>query len=193
MIKQSKMIGLMAFLFLSAFTACDDDNDDNGMPDPGAASYSFTVTGDVEFDAEGEVFFAAYYDPEFEEDIFLLNMMPKDDAADMNLMFIKGGSQPGTDTYPIVYHDEMEAGGFLEDAFVSRFNVTFEENDMPTIYFFEAEEGSITFEESGSDRVSGSFSYHAKGYNVMEEANELHIEISGTFDAAYADPGDPDF
>ncbi len=189
--KTNKTIGLLAFFFLFAFTACDDDNDDNGMPDPGATSYSFAVTGDVEFSAEGQAFFAAYYDPEFEEDIFLLNTLPEDGDITMNLMFIKAGGQPGTGSYPIVYHDEMEAGGFLEEAFVSRLSINIEGNDMPEIYFFEAEEGSITFEESGSSRVSGSFSYDASGYLVMEEDTELHVEITGAFDAAYAEPGEP--
>ncbi len=73
---------------------------------------------------------------------------------------------------------------------MSRLNINIEGDEMPVIYFFEAEEGTITFDQSSSNRVSGSFSYHATGYNVMEDHEELHVNVSGSFDAIGGDPGD---
>ncbi len=188
--KSNKILSLLALFFLFAATACDDDNDDNDMPNPDVSSYSFTVDGDVEFDAEGQAVFADYFDPEFDEDIFMLSMIPEDnDEVSMNLTFIKSGARPGTGTYPIEYHDEVEGGGFLEDAFVSMLSINIQDDEMPVIYFFEADEGTITFDQSSSTRVSGSFSYHATGYDVMEE-QELHVNVSGNFNAPRVDPGD---
>ncbi len=188
--KTNKTVSLLALFFLFAATACDDDNDDNDMPDPDVSGYSFTVDGDVEFDAEGQAVFADYFDPEFDEDLFTLSMIPEEnEGVIMNLSFIKSGSRPGTGTYPIEYHDEIEGDGFLEDAFAARLNINIEDDETPVIYLFEAEEGTITFDQSSSNRVSGNFSFHATGYDVMED-QELHVNVSGSFDAPRVDPGD---
>lgn len=189
MFGKSKMISLVAFTFLFAFTACDDDND---VPEPDEASFSMEVTGDMEIDLEGQVFYAAYHDPEYNESIFLLNMIPESESG-ANLMFIKAGDRPDTGPYPIVFHDEHEAGEFPEQAFVSRFSMQIQEGETPAMYFFEATEGTIIFEESSDAFVSGSFEYQATGGNVYDEEEDMQVEISGTFVAPRANIEDIDY
>ncbi len=188
MFGNSKIITLMAFTFLFAFTACDDNDD---VPEPDEAYFSMEVSGDMELELDGQVFYADYFDPEFSEDIFLLNMLPKTEQS-ANLMFIMRGGRPGTGSYPIVLHDEYEAGGFLDDAFVSKFSLQMEEGEVPAMYFFEATDGNIGFEESSDEFVSGSFEYEATGGNVHDETSDKEVVISGTFSAPRANVEDID-
>ena len=182
------MISLMAFTFLFAFTACDDNDD---VPEPDEAYFSMEVSGDMELELDGQVFYADYFDPEYSEDIFLLNMIPETEHS-ANLMFIMSGGRPGPGSYPIVFHDEHEAGEFLDDAFVSRFSLQMEDGEVPVMYFFEATDGTIIFEESSEAMVSGSFEYQATGGNVHDETSDKEVVISGTFSAPRANIEDID-
>ncbi len=185
MFGKRKMISLMAFTFLFAFTACDDNDDD--VPEPDEAQFSLEVSGDMELELEGDVIFSDVFDPEYDEHLFTLSMMPPTDLNTI-LTFIKGGSRPGTGSHPIVSHDENQ-GEFFDDAFVSWFNLQMGEGEGTVIYFFQPTGGEIVFEESSDDFVSGSFEYQAVGGNVHDETSEKDVVLSGTFAASRINTG----
>ncbi len=190
--KTNKFASLLALFFLFAVTACDDDNDnDNDLPTPDMANFSVSISGDMDYTAEGQSFFTTYFEPEYDDDIFIINMI-EGIASSFNLFFIKSGDQPGTGSYPVNNYDFAEDGELPLDAFVSAITIQLGDDETPDIYFLEAQDGFINFEESSTNRVRGSFEYVATGFHGQEPDTELQAEVSGDFNAMYAEPGGPD-
>ncbi len=187
--KTNKIIGLLAFFFMIAFTACDDDND-NDLDMPEMGSFSLSISGDMDYQTEGMAYFGHYYDPEFGEDIFIVSLAEGIETT-FNMFFIKSGDQPATGQHAVVSFDFEEDGDLPSDAFVSSITIQFDNNDAPEIYFLQAEAGSINIQESSNNRVNGSFEYDGTGFHTMVPEEELEISVSGEFDAIFADPGDP--
>ncbi len=187
--KTNKTVSLLALFFLFAVTACDDDND-NDVPAPDMASFSVSISGDLDYTTEGQAFFTTYFDPEFEDDLFIISMTEGMDT-NFSMSFMKSGDQPGTGVYPVVHFDFEEDDMLPGDALGSNMTIQVSDNDITEMYYMEAKDGSITFEESSGNRVRGSFEYEATGFNTQEPGTELQAEVSGTFDAMFAEPGEP--
>jgi len=177
--RSNKMISLLAFFFLFAVTACDDDDTDD-LPNPDMGVATIKITGDVELEFESYSIFGQDTDPDTGLDIFFIsNVTDEDQPGDM--LLATSGTQPDTGSFPIVFMNFED--GFPEDAFVSSVSYQMEDGEETQTYMFQSEQGTVTFDESGSSKVSGSFEFSATGMLIPGGEMDLEVEITGTFDA----------
>ncbi len=178
--RNNKMISLLALFFLFALTACDDDDTDD-LPDPGMGFATVHTTGDVELEFESHSIFGQDTDPDFGQEVFFISNI-RDEGQSGDMLLATSGTQPGTGSFPIAFFDFEEAE-FPEDAFVSTVTYQVGEGEDTQTYMFQSEQGTVTFNESGSSGVSGSFEFSATGMLIPAGEMDLEVEITGTFDA----------
>ncbi len=177
--RNNKRISLLAFFFLFAVTACDDDDTDD-LPDPDMGVATINITGDVELDFQSYSIFGQDTDSDTGLDIFFIsNVTDEDQPGDM--LLATSGTKPGTGSFPIVFMNFEDE--FPEDAFVSSVSYQMEDGEETQTYLFQSEQGTVTFDESGSSKVSGSFEFSATGMLIPGGEMDLEVEITGTFDA----------
>lgn len=165
------------------FTATEDRDLVAVFQPEDAVGFSVDITGDWEYssdgseDAENIAFFTEMTYEETGQDIFVLGL------AGINLGFLKGGDQPGTGTMNIGEMNMEDASEddytFSEDQFVaSMVNVT----DMGGQLFF-SDEGTIEITKSTGQEFEGTFDFTATGMDLSNPAEELEVQIQGSFTA----------
>lgn len=180
------LIGLMTL----AFSACSDDDDNGADPTPPGehATFTLTMSGDLEGTLGGLAIFGEISDPETEEDMFFISLVA--DEGGTSLGFFKLGGRPATTTYPIEGLDFEDLDDDLPFG-ETYFMVTMNTMHMDQMHMFASDEGSIAFDESSGNALSGVFDFTASGYSVEEPLLERNIVINGSFHAIEADDDPP--
>ncbi len=188
-----KLSYLLSFLMLLAFAACSDDDNDvpdpDPDPDPDPASFVITYSGDIEAEIEGTAYFGETTDDQTGEDIFAI-YLHSEDMDGTTLWFGIKGDQPEAGTFSIGMMDlDGHEVDWPENDFLSYGNMQY---DIAPMYMYFSHGGSITLEESGSERVIATFEMDAVGFSTDDPETELDIQISGSFHALPGEIPDPD-
>jgi hypothetical protein len=187
-IKIWKYVGVIALLV--AFVACDRDDDDiNDIPNDEIGRFEATMTGDVTAEFEGVAVFAQYQHIETDELFFTVGFGADNGSQIINIWFVRGGEFPGNDTYAVhsfeIEEMEDDLWFFDVDDFVS-FSLVQEQTNTGELEVYFSESGTITFELTEQNILTGDFSIDATGYRMnMTELSEeeLNISISASFNA----------
>ncbi len=182
---------LLSFLMLLGFAACSDDDNDvpDPDPDPDPASFVITYSGDIEAEIEGTAYFGETTDDATGEEIFAIHLH-SEDMDGTTLWFGKKGDQPDPGNFNIGTMDlDGHEVDWPDNDFLSYGNMQY---DIAPMYMYFSAGGSITLEESGSEKVIATFEMDAVGFSTDDPETELDIQISGSFHALPGEIPDPD-
>jgi hypothetical protein len=187
-------VGILALLV--AFVSCDRDDDDDDIPGNEIGRFEATVTGDITTEFNGVAVYALYQHIETDELFFTVGFGGNNGDYAINVWFVRGGDYPGNDTYGVVSFDQEEMEDdlwfFDVDEFVG-LSIVQDQEATQEIEVYFSESGTISFEMTGQNILTGEFDITVTGY-VMDlptkQDEELQISISGTFNAV---PGEVQF
>jgi hypothetical protein len=186
---------LFILLFVLSLSACkDDDEPDVVDKDPG--TYEVTVTGDTEGKFSGMALFSHGVDPDTDTEIFALMLSPTSQQG-ITILFAKSGSRPAKGTYPIKLldidwdDDDDDDWEFISTDFVAW---AFKGSEVEGGEWYFSKSGSITFNTSTPEKMSGGFDLSAMGIKISDEFEfeEIEAQFKGSFNAIYIDPNDFD-
>lgn len=201
LIKPSAFL-LLAIAFTFSLSACDsggsneEDDDDISEVDDGEAAVS--IDGDPSGSFDGYAYFFDVVDEEEGEPYFGLMLNNTDsETPGQSGQFIwiaRQSSRPSSGQYDFATIDE-ETTDLQSDQFVA-VALSIVEEDNTTAYYL-SHGGTLTITSSSDDRVAGSFSIEASGFQFnseTQENEEVDVTLEGTFDANPADTFvDPDW
>ncbi len=182
----SRLLALsMALVLPFAVTACGDDS--TGPDDQGTGTFSATVSGDVSDNFSGEAFFGEGTDPDTGETGWILWLTTSEsETTGKAVYFVREGSRPGTGTHSLANMENDE----LQPGVIGAMMIDYESESFSGV--FVSTGGSLVLNESGNDRMKGSFTIQATGFTVEAGAPvEASVTITGQFDGIGGDVAYP--
>jgi hypothetical protein len=188
----------LVILFITIF-ACSRDDDEEIVQDLEPGTFEATITGDVESVFEGVAIYTEYFNQETEEYFFTIGLGSTTDDEAASLWFVRSGEYPGEGTFNIQSFERAEldnAQWFFEPQDFVNLSVR-QPGQEVEIYFSDS--GSITFDQSSENTISGEFELIATGtlmdqsQNTDEAPQVWEIMVSGTFNAAFGEVPLPAF
>lgn len=175
---------MLILLLAVALPACDsnggDDDDDQQF-----GTFSLEISGDAELSMEGFAFFGEAEDPDTDEQVFVIYFSETADVSATDAtwaLLARTSGRPGTGSYTIVDlnqgEDDIPDEEFMMMATVGA--------TQATSVTYIADGGTLNISQSNSNRVQGSFTTTASGFN-LGTGEEINVTIEGSFDAFGSD------
>lgn len=177
-----RLVALPFLALVLVVAGCDSGEDEE------AGVFSVNITGDITGSFSGNAYFATNIDDEAFGLLLLDNTIESFNFRNGKGIAITRNApgQPGEGEYDIIGLDDAELDTEKFGAFYADIEDLFEQQGL----VLTSVSGTLDIETSRSNRIEGTFSFTATGFDIADPDTDLSATIQGSFEATRVDPSD---